>query len=332
MTYMTESKVQYRQYTRDNLLEIIDYLNLKHKEYTNSNYIQICNPFVNDKKFHLGLNYKTQTYNCFKTGEKGKLSFLLSKLLSHFNLKLSDIKLTHEIKTKNIDELFKKPQQEQLEQTQQKIELLQGSRAVELQSESLANNLFLKYLLQRNITKELIEKYKLYYNVNQRRIVIPYFSCDNEVIFWVARDITNKAQQKYLYPPNAHKSHFIYNLQNNLSKEQLIIVEGQFNAMILDAVAVGGSSLSAEQVKQISKLKPKKITVAFDQDSAGINGMLDACKKLSQYFKDVNYFVLPNRTKEDFCDWGIEKSKELLNNNLKKYSYMSELLERAKFL
>jgi DNA primase len=315
-------------FSRQDLIEILDHLHVKYREYVSAGYIQICNQFVGDKKFHLGLGYKTQTYKCFKTGESGRLTKYIFKLLELHKVKLKDIHFSptfagwetvqNHTQTAETKELIKN------------IDLPQSCHKLEINSKSIANQLFKNYLNKRNISDQLIERYKLFYNVTdniyKNRVIIPYYERD-KVVFWTARAIDKKADKKYLYPLNAHKSEFVYNLDNNTDKKQLIICEGQFNAMVLDAVAVGGSSVSQKQIKLLANCKAEKVIVAFDQDEPGIKGSIDSCKKLCNYFKNIYYFKLKEQTKEDFCDWGAEKSIGLIENNLSKFSGMSELNE-----
>lgn len=315
-------------FSRRDLIDILDHLHIKYREYVSSGYIQICNEFVGDRKFHLGLGYKTQTYKCFKTGEAGRLPKIIFKLLELHKVKLKDIDISPTRGSWEEDE--NRTQTTENKELIKNVELPQSCHKIETNSKSIANQIYKNYLNKRNINDELINRYNLFYNVTdniyKNRVIIPYYDKD-KIVFWTARAIDKKADKKYLYPLNAHKSEFVYNLDKNVNKKQLIICEGQFNAMVLDAVAVGGSSISQKQIKLLTNCKAEKIIVAFDQDEPGIKGSIDSCKKLSNYFKNIYYFKLKEQTKEDFCDWGAQKSFELIENNLIKFNGMSELNE-----
>ena len=321
---MTNVKITF---TRQNLIKILTKLKILYKDYPDKQTIQICNPFIQDKKYHLGICYnEKQCYNCFKTNQSGTIIKFIIKLLGKYNLKLKDIKDELDI-TNEKQENKPKPKPIQLNN----IQLPNNSYKIDINSNKTANSIFKNYLNKRNITDDLIQKYQIYLNIGNpkynNRVIIPYIQ-NNEIIFWVARDITQKSSLKYLYPPEGKKSDFVFNLENNLCKDQLIICEGQFNAMILDAVAVGGASISDSQLKQLLSTQAKTIIIAFDQDLAGITGSIKGCEKLRKHFT-VKYFRLNKPTDEDFCDWGKEKSISLLNdaNNIRDYDNFSELRE-----
>ena len=317
--------------TREQILKIYTHLKLPYKEYLDKHTIQVNNPAIQDTKFHMGLCYnEKQCYNCFKTNESGRLNNFLYKLLKKYNTDSSTIKYLLASKADSSTSIIVPQSVPVWNGIAPVIALPESTYQIDPYATSLTNRIFTTYLSKRGITAEMIVRYKLHCNISNRlyghRVIIPYYERD-KIVFWIARDITNKAKQKYLYPKGTEKAHFVYNLENNLTKKQLIICEGQFNAMIIDGIAVGGSKISDTQLKLITQCTAKTVYIAFDQDKPGITGMMKSCETLKQYFKNIHYFKLTQLTKEDFCDWGSEKSLELLYSNCRQYNQLSIIQE-----
>ena len=56
---------------KNNLLKLLVEKNIQFRD--NGEWIQICNPWVNDKKYHLGINIDRDFFNCFKTNMCGTI-------------------------------------------------------------------------------------------------------------------------------------------------------------------------------------------------------------------------------------------------------------------
>jgi hypothetical protein len=104
------------------------------------------------------------------------------------------------------------------------------------------------------------------------------------------------------------------------------------NALVVNGVALGGTTMSPEQIRLILSLKPKQIIVAVDQDIPGKTACGDLCRKLKNYFSEVYYLDYPNVTKEDFCDIGEYESMKMLSLYTKPYNLLNDLESKIKTL
>jgi hypothetical protein len=101
-----------------------------------------------------------------------------------------------------------------------------------------------------------------------KRLVVP-FTFNGEVIGWTGRHISppDKATPKYL-----HKmpSGYVFNIDRfaDSDREIVIVVEGVFDAIGVDGIAVMGNHVTPEQAHLIERLG-KRVILCPDRDKAG---------------------------------------------------------------
>jgi predicted RNA-binding Zn-ribbon protein involved in translation (DUF1610 family) len=102
----------------------------------------------------------------------------------------------------------------------------------------------------------------------KRRLIIPFYY-DGQVIGWSGRHINppNKDTPKYLHE-NLNKS-FVFNIDENLHKEIVIVNEGFFDAIVTSGVCTMGDTIGEVQGKIISNLAPR-IILCPDKDKDGV--------------------------------------------------------------
>lgn len=126
------------------------------------------------------------------------------------------------------------------------------------------NDKYHEYLKTRTID---INDYIFYKSKNikfRSRLIIPFFY-QRKIVGWTCRSINNQ-KPKYItqQPPN-----FVFNLDNQKFERQfLIVVEGPFDALQLDGIALLGSEIS-EQQKRLIENPYKEIIVVPDRDNNG---------------------------------------------------------------
>lgn len=101
----------------------------------------------------------------------------------------------------------------------------------------------------------------------RKRIILPY-RYKNRVVGYNARFIGKPPDgtPKYLVkkPP-----HFVFNLdRQNPNRNSVVVVEGDYDAISIDGVALGSNSLSDEQASLINQLN-KKVVLLPDADEPG---------------------------------------------------------------
>ena len=141
------------------------------------------------------------------------------------------------------------------------------------------------WLKSRGYTIEQMEKAELYHLGMD--VFWPYFEFEM-LIYWQARSRLNK---RFAFPPEdiydakgevigkteGTKGDFFYGFDNVEPASYVIITEAIFdqNTLYEQCVASGGADLTANQVKKLKILGPRKgIILSPDNDSAGVNSII----------------------------------------------------------
>lgn len=178
------------------------------------------------------------------------------------------------------------------------------------------------------------------YDRFRNRVVFPFKDSEGRVTGFNARDVTGKADIKYLLSsgPNADdpknksvfkKSETLFNLDNAKDavkeKGELIIVEGPMDVLayrtagINNVIAGSGIALSPEQIDLIKKTfgdDLKEIIISFDSDEPGKKATQKAYEVLSDSGYEVSAVSIKDAKDpgEVFEKQGAEGLKNLLNN------------------
>ncbi len=189
----------------------------------------------------------------------------------------------------------------------------------------------LKYLDQRGITHDITRYFGLRYSAEgvfrykdehgrdlsqsyAKRVIIPIFNLEGDLVSFQGRDITGTADKKYLFPPGfASTGSVLYNGQNALGAEHVVVGEGVFDVMAIkmalegqmelrDHVAIGsfGKHLShgdeSSQMGKLLELKErglKYVTFMWDSESQALSDAADAALLLKGYGFETRVAVLP---------------------------------------
>ena len=118
--------------------------------------------------------------------------------------------------------------------------------------------------------RKIDNKYTFYwtpdtqYNMN-KRVIIP-FTRRNEIIGYTSRTFDDKVKPKY---HNSHEPNYVFNVdQQHKDAKFVIVVEGPFDAMAVDGVAILGNECSEIQADIIDSLG-REVIVVPDADKAG---------------------------------------------------------------
>lgn len=171
-----------------------------------------------------------------------------------------------------------------------------------------------EWLNARALSDSTIEKFGLYWNSHE--IVIPVFDIDGKLIFnKYRRDPRIKEPSgipKYRYDKGSEVALFnIQTLKGANPEEPIFIVEGEFDAMVLEdkgykaVTSTGGAmSFQEEWVGLLGNLN--KVIICFDNDEAGIRGMI----RLKQMIPAANLLFITDAITKDVTDfitaWGIQ--------------------------
>lgn len=152
-----------------------------------------------------------------------------------------------------------------------------------------------EYIYNRSLT---LDDYNWYWSPHKdykHRLIIPYFY-NGKIVGYTSRSVNN-TKPKYI---SSQYPGFVFNIDNQKdSKNFVIVCEGQFDAISLDAVAIMNNEIGPAQELLISQLK-KKVVVVPDRDQAGLK-MIESALKYNysvslpdwdQGVKDINDAVI----------------------------------------
>ena len=116
------------------------------------------------------------------------------------------------------------------------------------------------YVLNRN--KQLLNNYDFYYSSTMKGYLIIPYMYNEKIVGWTARNVHKKRFLKDLVPD------FILNIDKVANRKIIVVCEGTFDALSIDAVSPLGSHFSDNQIKWLNSLN-KKIIVVPDIDKQG---------------------------------------------------------------
>ncbi len=292
--------------------------------------------FAEDEKLHMSINLDTGLWQDFKSQEKGNfaqliaaveqipyesaLSYLRSKLLDTPELlfEVSSIRLEQEpVANTNMQGIFNS---------------FKKFDPFSINENSLTERLARKFILSRKL-----QKGSFYVSTKGRyanRIIIPYV--ENEVPYYFQARNLSVLGMKYLNPSRevtgVKSSDILYPFKNDC--DYIFITEGPVDAITLqvngiNATCTQGSHLSHAQAEA---LKDKQIIFAYDNDSAGAEGVRQARKMMLS--KNKNEFCVA-RLPEQYKDWNElhvdceskERFRDVLVSGLQPVNFEYEITE-----
>lgn len=185
------------------------------------------------------------------------------------------------------------------------------------------------YLTDRGFSNEDLVKFKIGWDKVKKRLTIPFFNENNELLGFSSRAILNEKDPNYTSVYGNEAKYYIYNHFNikdyffpmNLFKPKdgtIILVEGLLDAMWLhkfgytNALSIVSAKVSKTQLKKLKNLDVQKIILCLDNDAAGEKG----CERLYKYLK--TNFLFKKATlpvgKKDVQDCSKEELEEVFNN------------------
>ncbi|WP_199153516.1 toprim domain-containing protein [Chromobacterium sp. ASV23] len=192
----------------------------------------------------------------------------------------------------------------------------------------------LLYLENRGITADVCKAYGLRYaekswfnyeldgqrkgQLYEQRVIIPVYDMDGQLVSFQGRDITGKAERKYLFPPGfASTGRYLYNANNfpsDGSAHTAIINEGVFDVIATDialrtqrdlrgVVPVGtfGKHLSTggerSQLAELQRLKHerglKRVVFMWDAEVAAVDDAIAAAEVVRGLGLQTSLALLP---------------------------------------
>jgi len=230
---------------------------------------------VKCKHFHLSVDVESKIFHCWACGYKGKLNNLIFKHGSTSQLeRFKALDVNAGLKTKNTKV---KNEAEQL--------TLSAFRSLKHNwNKSLNYRAAMRYLRERNIDQELIDRWDMCYAETgkyKNRIIIPSKSESGVIDYFIARDFYDNQKSKY-FNPKLDKEKIIFGEKFIDWKKPIFITEGVFDAIVIyNAIPILGTNLKPYK-RLVQKLSQNRSTVilGFDPDDVGQKKEIDVAKYL----------------------------------------------------
>lgn len=181
---------------------------------------------------------------------------------------------------------------------------------LELTKSDIKGRQALAYLKKRGVSKADIMRYNIGYcdgGVYDYMIIIPSYSHEGSLNYFVARNYNPHSPVKYKNPPMS-KDIVPFELFINWSSP-LILVEGMFDALAVkrNAIPLLGKHIQRELMKKIVTSEVKKIYIALDQDA-----QKDALKFCEQLLNEGKEVYLVNMQEKDPSEMGFKEVTKLI--------------------
>ena len=185
----------------------------------------------------------------------------------------------------------------------------------------------LAYLKKRGISKHDILKYNIGYcegGVYSKMIIIPSYSNEGKLNYFVARNFDSNSNVKYKNPPLS-KNIVPFEVFINWSSP-LVLCEGTFDALAIkrNAIPLLGKHIQDNLMKQIVTSTVKQIYIALDKDA-----QKDAVKFAELLLNEGKEVYLVDLEDKDPSEMGFEKFTSLIQNThpMSQYDLMAKKLQ-----
>jgi len=264
-------------------------------------------PFVSHHKPKLQINIVTGKWHCWVSNAGGHNLFQLFKKLNATREQFT------ELGTIVGDKPYKK-RNDDSEKKNKQVELPKEFLSLSYKHPSPVYRHAISYLQKRGITYEDILKYGIGYcdqGLYTNRVIIPSYSEDGQLNFFVGRDIF-ESKMKYRNSPTP-KDVVGFELFINWD-EPIVLCEGPFDAIAIkrNAIPLFGKTILSNLRRKIIEKKVKQVYISLDRDA-----ILDSLKMVEEFMKnDIDvYFV--NLPEKDPSDLGFENVIPLLKETEK---------------
>ncbi len=240
-------------------------------------------PFCGDTRARLGVNSQTKLWHCFNCDEAGNLVGFLMRVLG----------LTYEAATEMI--LAGRNRRRGLTELQATADppAKRAATSITLPAEFEAlkmpmlkrNGRFWRYLIQgRSLSIQQVQDYGIGFARSGEfawRVIVPVIS-DGQLMTFVARAISRERQPKYRSPVGADNSRALFNLWRVAGQEEVVLVEGVFDALRIPdmAVATLGTHLSQAQRTLLIQAGVRRVIICWDEDDTGLPQAYEAARAL----------------------------------------------------
>ena len=240
-----------------------------------SNEYMFWSPFISHHKPKLQINVQTQKWHCWVSNQGGHNLFQLFKKLKaskeHFD-ELVELVGDKKYVKRNTNKEDKKI-----------VRLPNEFKPLWLDGNSIIRKHAIVYLKNRGITLVDVIRYGMGYceeGLYANRIIVPSYSSDGELNYFVGRDIY-EGGMKYKNPP-VSKDVIGLDLFINWN-EPIVLCEGVFDAIAIrrNAIPLFGKTIPKSLMKKIYEKQVKQIYILLDSDA-----IMDSIKMTDSLMKN----------------------------------------------
>ena len=252
-------------------------------------------PFTSHHKPKLQINIQTQKWHCWVSNQGGHNLFQLFKKLKaskeHFD-ELVELVGDRKYVKRNVKE------------DKKIVRLPNEFKPLWKNGSSIIKKHSIVYLSNRSIGMADIIRYGIGYceeGVYSNRVIIPSYSSNGELNYFVGRDIYDGGM-KYKNPP-VSKDVIGFDLFINWN-EPIILCDGVFDAIAIrrNAIPLFGKTIPKSLMKKIYEKQVKQIYILLDSDA-----IMDSIKITDDLMKNgINVYYV-NLSDEDPSDMGFRK-------------------------
>ena len=256
-----------------------------------------CNIFNNEKNSKI----RWGTVHCFTCGYTASLPKLVADCF-HKDITFGEQWL---IENYGVDSNFLNLDDE--------INLPKRKLKIQYLDESILNNYdyYHPYMWQRHLTKEVVDKFRVGYDILTQCITFPVWDISNHLVMVTKRSVNTK---NFYIEEDKEKPIYLLNYLIKDNSNIAYICESQINALTLQGwgypgVALFGSSLTDYQLKDLIRSGIRNCVLCLDGDAAGDKGIQRFINKVPMDFL-INVKEMP-RDGRDINDMTKEEFDEL---------------------
>lgn len=263
----------------NNSIPIVEYVSqYLDLDYHNGEYWAVC-PFHDDLNASISFNAEKNVYKCFGCDSKG---YLINFVMQYHKFPFLKA-IEHILQLVNID--FEKKEHSEamdyLHKISAKKSIVKTINRTYLKDDVMNQYIYkpIKEWLSEGVSQKVLDKFQVRYDEKKNSIVFPIKDKDGRIISIKSRTlIKNHADMgvpKYIYYNPIITNDFLFglyeNINNIITKKEVIVVESEKGVMILDSfgfsnvVALSTKSITVYQVELLLSLKCN-IIFAFDKD------------------------------------------------------------------
>lgn len=199
-----------------------------------------------------------------------------------------------------------------------------------------------KQLIDRYFSGILnINKYQKGHEETKNRITFTWFDTRRNIIGFSTRKPTDdeKIKPKYINNTGLGKADHLFNLTKEAEGKDIVIVEGQFDALggtyfslpqeemkSYHFVAISGNNISERQVASLKTLNCGRVILLLDNDEAGRKGAIQTAEKLIAAGISPDIASIPKDCQCKDIDELIRKYKDDIDGE---YPDLKEILDNA---